>query len=122
MPLSSRASSAPQRPSARDVVTGLLAHPGDAIERLEYARRRWSHLREEDFPDRFRFAFRHLKLALERPYPKAMDRDELLAWAAHLSLRMAAFAADVDAFEASAQHLDPVERPSGIRIRSTLRR
>jgi putative hemolysin len=122
MPLSSRAFSLPPRPSARDFVVRLLAHPGDAIDRLEHARQRWSSVREEDFPDRFRFAFRHLKVALERPYPKAMDHDELLAWAAHLTLRIAAFATEVEAYEAAIDDRPAIERPSGIRIRSTLRR
>jgi hypothetical protein len=122
MPLSSRTASVRRRPSARDIVVDLLTQPGDAIERLEHARSRWSKLREEDFPDRFRFAFRHLTVALERPYPKAMDRDELLAWAANLSLRIASFVADVDAYEGSRDALDTADRPSRVRIRSTLRR
>jgi hypothetical protein len=118
MPLASRAPRHAARPSARELVLELLAHPGDAIDRLEHARAIWAKLREEDFPDRFRFAFRHLAVALERPYPKAMTRDELLAWAAHLSVRLATFAAEVERDETTAR----LERPSGVRIRSTPRR
>jgi hypothetical protein len=102
------------------LVRSLATHPGDAIERLELARIRWRGLAEEDFPDGHRFAFRHLALVLERPYPRAMDRLELLGWAAHLCGRIVEFAEGVDGALETAGGNEP--RASGVRIRSTRRR
>jgi hypothetical protein len=103
-----------------ELVRALATHPGDALERLDHARTCWRAFAEEDFPDAHRFAFRHLTLVLARPYPRAMDRLDLLGWAAHLCERIVAFAEGVEAGTARAERHEP--RPSGVRIRSARRR
>ncbi len=103
--------------SLRALVHALASHPGDAIERLHAARRCWADLDEASFRDEDRFEFRHLSIALERPYPRGMSPEETLPWAAHLCSRLVDFS---ERWRIEALAARPGLR-SGVRIRSTPR-
>jgi hypothetical protein len=99
----------------RHIVHVLASHPGTAMDRLEAIRPRWRDLPEDLVPDDDRFAFRHLSLAVERPFPKGMSRDAALPWAAHLCQRLVEFAERIELRITDSR--PPLH--SGVRIRST---
>ena len=101
----------------RHVVHVLASHPGNALDRLQALRPLWRAIPEELVPDDDRFAFRHLSLALERPFPKGMSREAALPWSAHLCQRLVEFAERINADLADTR--PPLH--SGVRIRSTPR-